>query len=216
MATLHPYSTFTYGTDNVFTPNDGDTASGGQTPGQKIGKFTCAPQMYDAATNYHVHPFLGILYNGSRIAVPDAIGMPGAGPENPSGWTGTAKCYFGVHTHDSSGYIHIESNLLTSKQRSDELATLGDLLNIWGQALTATRFGPFNGTVRVFYANTELGDLITGNATPYQGHPAHPYLQWTSTFSSLPLYSHEAIWIEVGSTYVPASRLPAVVFDIQY
>ena len=188
------------GVDNGFSPNDGDTSAGGQ--GQTIDGIPCSTTMYGSGTQYHVHAFVGLLVNGKEIAIPDAIGLYQPGAET-NGFTATAQCYYSVHTHDAGGYIHLEAN--STAWNGTSLYTLGNFLDIWGEPISATAFGPFKGTVTVFYATTPLGNLYSGN-----------YVQYTGTApKSIKLWSHEAIWIEVG-TLVPASQLPKVRFYTEY
>ncbi len=186
------------GLDNQFSPVDGDTASGGN--GGSIDGIPCASSMYNT---YHVHAFVGLIVNGKEMAVPDAIGLYEPGTET-NGVTDTAHCYYAIHTHDASGMIHIES--AQSAPLSSAIYTLGNLLDVWGVPIASTRFGPFTGTVRVFYATTPLRDLYSGTYYQYTG----------SVPKGIKLYSHEAIWIQVGTTYVPASQLPKIRFYTEY
>lgn len=188
------------GLDNQFTPNDGDTSIGGN--GATIDGLLCSPTMYGSGSEYHVHVFLGLLVNGREIAIPDAIGMHNPGAES-NGMTNSAQCYYPIHTHDAGGYIHLEANSTVAKTYS--LYSLGQLLDIWGERLSATGFGPYGGTTTVFYATTPFGSTRSGT-----------YVQYTGTAPrNIRLYSHETIWIEVG-TVVPASRLPKVTFYSMY
>lgn len=191
------------GLDNQFSPADADTSSGGN--GQTVSSnpsIPCAPSMVE--NKYHVHFFLGVLVNGKQMAIPDAIGMylPGA---EINGFTNSARCFYEIHTHDATGMIHIESP--STAPLGSPVFTLGNVLDVWGEPLTSTQFGPYAGTVRIFYATTNLGNT----------HSGATYYQYTGTTPrSIKLYSHEAIWIEVGSTYVPPSRLAHIIFYTEY
>lgn len=188
------------GVDNQFSPVDGDTSRGGV--GQSVDGVACAPSMYE--NTYHVHFFLGLMVNGKQVAVPDGIGLYLPGAES-NGVTNTAtKCYYAIHTHDASGMIHVESSSTASL--GSAIFTLGQVLDIWGEPLTASSFGPYSGTVRVFYATTPLRNLYSGTYYQYTG----------SVPKGIKISSHEAIWIQVGSTYVPASRLPKIRFYTEY
>jgi hypothetical protein len=186
------------GLDNQFTPNDGDTSRGGN--GQTVDGIPCAPSMVE--NKYHVHAFVGIMVNGKEIALPDAIGMYLSGAES-NGYTNSAKCFYYIHTHDATGLVHFESPSTASLGTS--IYTLGNFLDVWGQTITSTSFGPFTGPLHIFYALTPLGNLNSGTYYQYSGAPR-----------AIAFHSHEAIWIEVGSTYVPASRLPKIRFYTQY
>ncbi|MBV8637028.1 MAG: hypothetical protein JO322_03025 [Candidatus Eremiobacteraeota bacterium] len=194
------------GEPGQFKPATGDSSAGGT--GKPVDGIPCG-NMYDGSPSdrtYHVHAFLGVMLNGKHVAIPPTIGMVQPGPTSSPGFYSSAKCFYQIHTHDASGYIHMESPSLTSKTPySDSLFTLGNVLHVWGQPLTSSGFANFAGPVHVFYATTNLGNTHGG-----------AYNQYTGTSpQSIPIYSHEAIWIEVG-TFVPASQLPRVIFFTQY
>ena len=186
------------GTDNAFSPTDGDTSTGGL--GQTVDGIACAPSMTE--NKYHVHLYVGLLVNGVQYAIPDGVGMdvPGA---DVNGFVNTAKCFYSIHTHDASGMIHIES--ASSALLSSAIYNFGNLLDVWGQTVSSTNFGRFSGTVHVFYATTPLRSTYSGTYKAYTGNPR-----------AIGLYSHEAIWIEVGNTYRTAAELPRIRFYTEY
>ncbi len=155
--------------------------------------------------NYHVHVFLGVYNNGQLMAVPTGTGM--LNPPKPiDGFVNSADCFYYLHTHDSSGIIHIESPLNVSTKQS--VYTLKTYLDIWGITADANHFGPFQGPVRVFTSGQVFrGDMNHGvvNATNYTYYGPDP--------TNVPLYSHEVIFIEVGPSY-PA--LPNVSFYTEF
>jgi len=73
----------------------------------------------------HIHPQLGITFDGQPLTVPSQIGI------DQSLWKDHSLDQFGMqgmaplHTHDASGTIHVESNV-------NRNYTLGEFLNIWG------------------------------------------------------------------------------------
>jgi hypothetical protein len=186
------------GADNRFTPNDGDASSGGN--GQTVDGIPCASSMVE--NKYHVHAFVGILVNKLQIGVPDAVGLYQYGPD-VNGYTNAAKCFYYIHTHDATGMIHIESPSTASLGSS--IFTLKNLLDVWGMGLSSSAFGPFAGTVHVFVATTPLRNIYSGTYAAFTGDP-----------HTIKLYSHEAIWIEVGSSYFTASQLPKIRFYTEY
>ena len=153
--------------------------------------------------HYHVHGYLGILVNGRQIAVPDQIGLYEPGPI-VNGYTNTAQCYYYIHFHDTTGMIHIESPSTTTPL-SASIYTLRDVLDVWGMIVGADNVGPFTGRVRAFVARVPLGALTASQYAEYSGNP-----------NTIPLYSHEAIWLEVGPTYVVPPYIPAVTFYTEY
>jgi len=187
------------GLDREFDPPDSDTPSGGH--GAKVDGISCG-QMVDKS--YHVHAFIGLLVNGREVAIPDQIGMvdPGVAVR---GFTNSAHCFYGIHTHDATGMIHFE---VTSEAKpSVGLYTLGDVLDVWGERISATSFGRFSGPVHVFYAYTPLRTLLAG---------VYGYAEYNGAAPrDIKMYSHMAVWIEVG-TVIPGSRLPKIRFYTEY
>ncbi|MFN2449395.1 MAG: hypothetical protein ABR508_06345 [Candidatus Baltobacteraceae bacterium] len=179
------------GLDNVFTPADGDSSSGGS--GQTIDGIPCLATMDEA--HYHVHVFVGLINNGSEEALPDGTGMNNPGADS-GGVVSTASCFYYLHTHDASGVVHIEDPSTAS--RTTSLHTLGQYLDIWGQ--------PVSGT-RVYTSGARYqgeGDQTVSNTT---------YVQYTGDPHAIPLYAHEVIWFEWGPNYPAASSLPSVHFS---
>lgn len=69
--------------------------------------------------NFHVHPELTIMVLGEKITVPENIGL-------------SPVCHRVLHTHDTSGVIHVEANF---KQDF----TLGDFFSLWGKPLSPSQ-----------------------------------------------------------------------------
>lgn len=188
----------TGGTPNLFTPTFGDSSTGGT--GQAIDSITCNATM--PQDQFHIHSFVGVLVNGGWYAMPTAIGMvkPGA-PTNGS--VDAAQCFYLIHTHDSSGIIHQEA--ASSTPESGSLFTLGNLLDIWGQPISANGLGSLTGMVRVFVATVPLRTMTATTYSEFTGDPR-----------TIQLFSHEAIWIEVGPPYILPGQLPPVNFYTEY
>jgi hypothetical protein len=190
------------GEADQYTPAVGNYPSGGQ--GSKVDDIGCYPTMVQ--DEYHVHIFLGVVYNGKLIANPAAIGMvkPGA-PVN--GFINSAHCFYRVHTHDSSGIVHIE--LARSLKDLPYSATapfpLKTVLDVWGVPHSPTSFGPYSGPIHIYTGNVPAGTLVVSSYQPYSG-----------TVDSIKLRSHEAIWIEIGSKYYTQAQLPSVRFYMEY
>lgn len=72
--------------------------------------MSCTLDMY---TQFHIHPHLNIIVNGSNITLPQNIGI-------------TLSCMHPIHTHDSAGIIHVESPVKRD-------FTLGDFFGVWGE-----------------------------------------------------------------------------------
>jgi hypothetical protein len=201
--TLHANQGSVLGTPNQFTPPEGDTASGGA--GSPVDGITCDPTMSD---NYHIHVWIGVYVNGAHYALPMAIGMKNPGAPS-SGFISTATCFYHLHTHDSSGIVHVEDTDPSKTPRTGTIFTLKQLFDVWGIAVNGSQVGQFNGPVRVYtsgqlYRGSQNGGLV----------PASTYTLWTGDPNAIPLYSHEVIFLEVGPAY-PA-QLPNVAFYTEF
>lgn len=137
------------------------------------------------------------------IGVPDGVGMKNPA-DDVNGVTGKATCFYYLHTHDVAGIAHVEDPSTASRTRA--LHTLGQFLDIWGQPLSSTGFGPFNGPVTIYTSGQRyLGQgnqTVTSSAYSLFGGDPH----------SMPLYAHEVIWIEIGPTFVAPKGLPQIHF----
>jgi hypothetical protein len=69
----------------------------------------------DMATQFHIHPQLVIKADGEPYVLPANIGV-------------TRGCMNPLHTHDSSGEIHVESPVQVD-------FTLGDFFAVWGKSI---------------------------------------------------------------------------------
>jgi hypothetical protein len=82
------------------------------------------PMLGGEMTQVHYHAHLDIVVDGQPVTVPQYVGID----EN-------AQTITALHTHDTSGVIHIESG-------ADIPFTLGQFFTEWGQPLSATQVGP--------------------------------------------------------------------------
>ncbi|MBV8490700.1 MAG: hypothetical protein JO199_09240 [Candidatus Eremiobacteraeota bacterium] len=188
-----------WGADNLFIPGDGDTKTGGQ--GQKVAGVTC--DKTEHTNSYHIHFFVGVIYKDHAVALPDAIGMMTPGAEN-NGYISTAGCFYWIHTHDASGMMHIEDP--RSYPPTDVLYRFSTALSIWGQTYSANNFGRLTGPVHVFIGNVSKAGQTT----------VSKYTAYTGSLGSIPLRTHEVIWVEVSTPYFTATQLPAVTFYTEY
>ncbi len=224
----------TNGLDGQFTtsaknlnqdPHDGDfmpgdpgalAAGGGQGPtGNTVDNIPCEITM---PTQYHVHAFVGLFVNGKQIALPDAIGIVNPHGEftDSDGWMNQeiyGNCFYHIHTHDSSGLVHIEDQNTAGVPITGTIFNLQNFLDIWGISVTPMSFGTFPGPVTVYTS----GQFARG---PCSGAPGScevgstNYSVYTGSYSNLSLYSHEVIWFEVGSGNPDAIHLPGINFDV--
>ena len=85
--------------------------------GEPVGAVSCDFGGHDAA--YHIHSQLTIyLPDGTSADVPADIGVK-------------SSCMYWLHTHDTTGQLHVEAP-------DETLATLADFLEIWRRTTNPT------------------------------------------------------------------------------
>jgi hypothetical protein len=164
----------------------------------------------DATGQYfHLHTFVGIIYNGNELALPQAIGLvnpvaPMLGnPPHPNNTyeVENFSCMYQVHTHDFSGLVHVEDPTAAFSPSWSPVpgyATLQTLLDIWGVTLNSSGL-------------TAGANVLNGPVAIYVGamsgkDPAHPTNDLVNSYTaasgpaSIQLLHHEAIWIVIGNT----------------
>jgi hypothetical protein len=101
------------------------------------------------ALAYHIHQHLDLYVNGQKVTVPSQIGISGG--------------FAFLHTHDSSGVIHVESPVIKDY-------TLGQFFDVWGVLFTKDQIGAYkvNG-------NDKLWVYVNGR--PYTGDPRNIVLK---------------------------------------
>jgi hypothetical protein len=105
--------------------------------------FPCLPQETLAL---HVHPYLRIVIDGAPVTIPAAIGI--RDPQFQQGIAVGGSCFEPLHTHDSSGILHIEAPDPNAQY------ALGDFFAVWRATYPTIRIG---GTAfPVTFTATEL------------------------------------------------------------
>ena len=128
----------------------------------------------------HIHQHLDLVIDGATSTPPAGIGInEGAGFISP------------LHTHDTSGIIHVESNVVRD-------FTLGEFFDIWGVLLTKDCIGGYcadaTHTLKV-YSN---GNLISGNPR------------------DLVLSPHQEIMVVYGNASSTPSIVSSYTFPVGY
>lgn len=143
------------------------TWQNGSGNGQPIDGVICA-----ASEAYHVHAVVSIYQNGVRLALPAQIGLQG--------------CAYELHTHDSTGIVHLEA-------ASQKPFTLGQFFAVWGQTLSNTNVAGMTGTIAFYTIENE-------KVTPFSGDP-----------TGIALGAHKEIAIVIGTppAALDKNRLPA-------
>ena len=125
----------------------------------------------------HIHSHLAVYVDGHPRSIPLGVGMVGQvqvaqTPHGPFA-DGVSDCLYWLHTHASDGIIHIEAP-------AGRTFVLGQFFGIWGQPLTSRQVGPATGPVTAY---------VNGQ-------------RWTQPLDVIPLTSHEAIQLDVGTPIV--------------
>jgi hypothetical protein len=134
--------------------------SGGIT-GQPVADVRC-DSGEQLAVHYHAH--VTMLYKGQPVLIPAQTGIVGS------------KCFYWMHTHTTSGIIHIEA----PKTSSSRQFTLGDFFQIWNQPLTSKQ-------VTTFPIGKDDEVKVWVDGKPYTGDPR-----------KIVLKSHTQVVLEVG------------------
>ena len=135
-----------------------------QTDGSAIGNFNC---ILNPPQTFEVYAHLSILVNNEPQRIPTRLGA------SPQGQT---HCFYTIHTHDSSGKIHVTPT-------ASGTFTLGELFQIWGQPLTNSNVAGVSGLpVEIF---------VTDNGTVTKVEEA----DW----ANIELRSHREITIGLGT-----------------
>jgi hypothetical protein len=106
------------------------------------------PTMMDTMkSGVHFHPLLKIYVNGKQIRMPANIGI------DP---TQDAMQMAGLHTHDTTGTIHVEGV---------PRARLSQFFAVWGVPLSARQLGPYRAGT-----NDAVRMWVDGKASSAFGH----------------------------------------------
>jgi len=133
------------------------------------------PALGAMGTRLHIHQHLDVYVHGRQVTVPAGIGIGSEG----------RKVFFSpLHTHDSTGVVHVESPGVKT-------FTLGQFMAVWGVRFTPRCLGGYcarrAGRIRVF-----------SDGRPVAGDPRR-----------LPLTEHEEIVITYGTKSELPSSIPS-------
>jgi len=104
----------------------------------------CINSFLPVPDNLHIHPELEIIINGKNVIIPANIGIEPAG------------CHRVLHTHDTTGVIHVEPNF-------PQDFTLQDFMSLWGKPFSRNELLDCRGKVEMSVdgsPSTEYGSLI--------------------------------------------------------
>ena len=133
--------------------------------------ISCGSEM--VATHYHAN--LQIVIDGALQPVPAEVGIP------------NGQCLYWLHTHDTSGVIHIEA----PADQANRTFYLGDLFAIWEKT-------PQNS---IAAGAPELDAKYFFGKPIDKQHPLTAYVDgkvYTGDPNQIVLKAHENIWLEYG------------------
>jgi hypothetical protein len=149
----------------------------GGITGQPVGNIKCDTGE-QLATHYHAH--LTVIYRGEPASIPAQTGII-------TDANGNVTCFYWMHTHTTSGILHIEA----PKGDANQKFTIGDFFKIWNQPLTSKKIATFP-----IGKGDEVKVWVDGQ--PYTGDPAKVVLK-----------SHTQVVIEIGPPFID----PPPAFD---
>jgi len=108
-------------------------------PGQVVDGVPC---LTEDLPQHHIHVHVLILYDGAGVAVPAGIGVGRPWGVDSTGFIATGRCFAWIHTHDTTGVVHI----ITPEEKA---FTLGQVFEVWGQPLGAGSALGYDGSLAV-------------------------------------------------------------------
>src|SRR5579864_7600643 len=116
-----------------------DTSVASLHAGQVVDRVPCLTQELPAQ---HIHIHLVVLEDGANVTVPAGIGVGRPWAIDPDGFVSAGSCFAWIHTHDTTGVVHIVGP-------EEKSYTLGQLFSVWGHPLAADAAFNFTGPVAV-------------------------------------------------------------------
>jgi hypothetical protein len=99
------------------SPNNGISTTGSSQLAPPVNNVQCNVNEQLA---FHIHMHLSTYINGQNVALPAQIGI-------------TNTCFYWLHTHDTTGIIHIESPV-------QDKFTLGTFLQLWREQFSQLQY----------------------------------------------------------------------------
>ncbi|TMD10362.1 MAG: hypothetical protein E6J02_01150 [Chloroflexi bacterium] len=140
-----------------------------------------------AAAHYHAH--LEIIYLGSQVNVPGAIGVSNPVTDQTTGYVTSGSCFYWLHTHYTDGIIHIEAPASAAKRRF----TLGDFFDVWHISNSSVRLDSTHLATLTVAKGQSLKVIVDGK--PYTGNPRNVDLG--------PSGNHTQITLEIAPPDTP-------------
>jgi hypothetical protein len=130
---------------------------------------------------FHIHAHLTLFVNGRPYVIPYGVGIgrPLSGVNTTVGpFVERGSCFMWLHTHASDGIIHMEAP-------KKQIFTLGQFFAVYGQKLSRTGVGAYNGKVTAFW-NGKV---------------------WTGNLAAIPLPSEAQVQLDIGKPVVAPEHI---------
>jgi len=110
--------------------------------------------------------------------------------------------------------VHLEDPNPTGATINESLFTTGNMFDIWGLQVNAMQFGPFSGPMTIYTSGqfSRAYQCVNNGSTSICEVGSNMYSLYTGDPMSIPVYSHEVIWFEIGTGNPDAAHLPGVSF----
>jgi hypothetical protein len=110
----------------------------------------------------HLHVHLSVLLDGKTVTVPAGIGVGRPWGYGPPGFIATGRCFAWIHTHDTSGVVHVFTQV-------GRAFTLRQLFEVWGRPLEAGGALGYSGQMTVLASGRQVeGDPGALPLTPFE------------------------------------------------
>ena len=111
------------------------------------------PCLRDDLPAQHFRVHLEVLLDGKAVTVPPGVGVGRPWGQDPYGFITTGSCFAWIHTHDTTGVVHVFTQVGKSY-------SLGQMFKVWGQPLGLSGALGYRGP---------LAALVNG--LPFAGDP---------------------------------------------
>lgn len=95
-----------------------------------------------ATVSYHIHSLVTIYKDGVRMGLPENVGR--------------GTCNYSLHTHDVTGVVHIETDVV-------QKFTLGQFFALWNRPLGTAGTAGLAGPIRFYVIDKETLTPVTGD-----------------------------------------------------
>jgi hypothetical protein len=171
------------GAGAYFAFNHSQKAAG--QPGAAIDGISCEAEML----KYHIHAHLTLYKDGKPLPLPADVGIPYS-----QAIGGQHYCLYWLHTHDTSGVIHIESP-------TARLYTLGQFFDIWHDTSLWDAQGGLAGPAGL-KVDAAFVDALR-SAKPGDIHVFVDGKPVSTSYRDITLRKHKLITIEIGTPLKP-------------